>query len=43
MRAIRIIAANTFREALRDRILYLFLGFSIVLLASTKLRHSHRR
>lgn len=37
MRAIRIIAANTFREALRDRILYLFLGFSIVLLASTKL------
>ena len=37
MRAIRIIAANTFREALRDKILYLFLGFSIVLLASTKL------
>ena len=37
MRAIRIIAAHTFREALRDRILYLFLGFSIVLLASTKL------
>jgi len=37
MTAIRIIAANTFREALRDRILYLFLGFSIVLLASSKL------
>ncbi len=29
MRVIRVIAANTFREALRDRILYLFLGFSI--------------
>lgn len=37
MRAIRIIAANTFREALRDKILYLFLGFSVVLLASSKL------
>ena len=37
MRAIRAIAVNTFREALRDRILYLFLGFSIVLLASSKL------
>ena len=37
MRAIRAIAANTFKEALRDRILYLFLGFSIALLASSKL------
>jgi ABC-type transport system involved in multi-copper enzyme maturation permease subunit len=37
MRAVRIIAFNTFREALRDRILYLFLGFSIALLASSKL------
>ena len=33
MTAIRIIAANTFREALRDKILYLFLGFSVALLA----------
>jgi ABC-type transport system involved in multi-copper enzyme maturation permease subunit len=37
MRVVRVIAANTFREALRDRILYLFLGFAIVLLASSKL------
>ena len=37
MRAIRVIAANTFREALRDKILYLFLGFAILLLASSKL------
>ena len=37
MRAIRVIAANTFREALRDRILYLFLGFAVLLLASSKL------
>jgi len=37
MRVIRVIAANTFREALRDRILYLFLGFSVALLASSKL------
>ncbi len=37
MRAIRIIAANTLREALRDKILYLFLGFSVVLLASSKI------
>jgi ABC-type transport system involved in multi-copper enzyme maturation permease subunit len=37
MRVIRVIAATTFREALRDRILYLFLGFAIVLLASSKL------
>ena len=37
MRVIRVIAANTFREALRDRILYLFLGFAVLLLASSKL------
>jgi len=37
MRAIRVIAANTLREALRDKILYLFLGFSVVLLASSKI------
>jgi ABC-type transport system involved in multi-copper enzyme maturation permease subunit len=37
VRAIRVIAANTFREALRDRILYLFLGFAVVLLASSKI------
>ena len=37
MRAIRAIAANTFREAIRDRILYLFLGFSIVLVVGSKL------
>lgn len=37
MRAIRAIAINTFREAVRDRILYLFLGFAIVMVVSTKL------
>ncbi len=37
MRAIRIIAVNTFREALRDRVLYLFLGFAILLMASSKI------
>jgi ABC-type transport system involved in multi-copper enzyme maturation permease subunit len=31
------IARNTLREALRDRVLYLFLGFAIVLLVSSKL------
>jgi len=36
MRTIRVIAANTLREALRDKILYLFLGFSVLLLASSK-------
>ena len=36
MRAIRIIAVNTFREALRDKVLYLFLGFAVLLLASSK-------
>jgi len=37
MRAIRAIAANTFREAVRDRILYLFVGFAIAMVVSTKL------
>ena len=37
MRVVRAIAANTFREALRDRVLYLFLGFAVILLASSKL------
>lgn len=37
MRALAAIARNTFREALRDRVLYLFLGFAIVLLVSSKL------
>lgn len=37
MRAIRIIAVNTFREALRDKILYLFLGFAVLLMASSKI------
>jgi len=37
MRAIAAIARNTFREALRDRILYLFLGFAIVVLFGSKL------
>ena len=37
MRAVVAIARNTFREALRDRVLYLFLGFALVLLASSKL------
>ena len=37
MRAIRAIAANTFREAIRDRILYLFVGFALALVVSTKL------
>ncbi len=37
MRAVAAIARNTFREALRDRVLYLFLGFAVVLLASSKL------
>lgn len=37
MRAIRAIAINTFREAVRDRILYLFVGFAVVLVVSTKL------
>ena len=37
MRAVRAIAANTFREAIRDRILYLFIGFSVVMVVSSKL------
>lgn len=37
MRSIRAIAFNTFREAVRDRILYLFVGFAVVLVVSTKL------
>ena len=37
MRAVRAIAINTFREAIRDRILYLFIGFAIVMVLSTKL------
>ena len=37
MRAVRAIAINTFREAIRDRILYLFVGFAVVLILSTKL------
>jgi ABC-type transport system involved in multi-copper enzyme maturation permease subunit len=37
MRAIRAIAVNTFREAIRDRILYLFIGFAIIMVISTKL------
>jgi ABC-type transport system involved in multi-copper enzyme maturation permease subunit len=37
MRSIRAIAVNTFREAVRDRILYLFVGFAVVLVVSTKL------
>ena len=37
MMAIRVIAANTFREALRDRILYLFVGFALVLVLGTKI------
>ncbi len=37
MRAIIAIARNTFREALRDRILYLFFGFAIVILFASKL------
>jgi ABC-type transport system involved in multi-copper enzyme maturation permease subunit len=37
MRAVRAIAGNTFREAIRDRILYLFVGFAVVMVLSTKL------
>ena len=37
MRAVVAIAANTFREAIRDRILYLFLGFAVVMVVGTKL------
>ena len=37
MTVIAAIARNTFREALRDRILYLFLGFAILILLGSKL------
>jgi ABC-type transport system involved in multi-copper enzyme maturation permease subunit len=37
MRAVWAIAANTFREAIRDRILYLFIGFAVVMVISSKL------
>jgi ABC-type transport system involved in multi-copper enzyme maturation permease subunit len=37
VRAIRAIAVNTFREAIRDRILYLFVGFAVAMVLSTKL------
>lgn len=36
MRAIRAIALNTFREAIRDRILYLLLVFALVMIASAR-------
>ena len=37
MRAMVAIARNTFREAVRDRVLYLFLGFAVVMLVSSKI------
>jgi ABC-type transport system involved in multi-copper enzyme maturation permease subunit len=37
MRAVAAIARNTFREAFRDRVLYLFLGFAVALLVCSKL------
>ncbi|MBD3870854.1 MAG: ABC transporter permease subunit, partial [Acidobacteria bacterium] len=37
MRAVWAIAANTFREAVRDRVLYLFIGFAVVMVVSSKL------
>ena len=37
MRAVVAIARNTLREAVRDRVLYLFLGFAVILLVSSKL------
>ena len=37
MTVIAAIARNTFREALRDRILYLFLGFAVLVLLGSKL------
>ncbi len=36
MRAMLAIARNTLREALRDRVLYLFLGFAVLMLVSSK-------
>lgn len=35
--AVRAIALNTFREAVRDRILYLLVAFALVLIASSRL------
>ena len=35
--AIHAIALNTFREAIRDRILYVLLGFALVLIAVSRL------
>lgn len=37
MNAIRAIALNTFREAIRDRILYLLLAFALILIAVSRL------
>jgi len=37
VRALLAIAGNTFREAIRDRVLYLFLGFGVLILVSSKL------
>ncbi len=37
MNAMMAIARNTFREALRDRVLFLFLGFAVTLLVSSKI------
>lgn len=37
MRAMLAIARNTLREALRDRVLYLFLGFAVLMLVSSKI------
>jgi ABC-type transport system involved in multi-copper enzyme maturation permease subunit len=36
MRAVLAIARNTFREAIRDRILYLFLCFAVLLIVASK-------
>lgn len=36
MRSVWAVAANTFREALRDRVLYLFVGFAVVMVLSAK-------
>jgi ABC-type transport system involved in multi-copper enzyme maturation permease subunit len=37
VRVVVAIARNTFREAIRDRVLYLFLGFAALVLVSSKL------
>lgn len=37
MRVVAAIARNTFREAVRDRVLYLFLGFAALVLVTSKL------